>query len=103
MSKPRPSYKPRARLHVVHRNPLAAFPSDSLLSQVREHTEAGEMVRVCRYGHGFYHLVQNGTLFLALPAEGSPIGTYENVAAALLAGDRHVGIDFPPFSPRGAA
>ncbi len=102
----RPSRIPRARLHVVHRNPLAAFPSDSLLSQVREHSEAGEMVRVCRYAHGFYSVVKNDRLFLVLSAEGAALGTFDNVAAALLAGDRHVeflprvnGDDFP----RGAA
>ena len=99
----RPRYAPRPRMHIVHRNPLAAFPSDSLLSQVREHTEAGEMVRVCRYGHGFYNVVKNHRAFLVLSAEGDAVGTFEDIASAVLAGDKHVGGDFPPSSPRGAA
>ncbi len=89
---PSPGRIPRARLHLVARGLIGGFPSDELLTQVREHADLGERVRLHRHGFRAYDVVQNDTAFLVLPVVGrlTPIGTFGNVCAALMAGGSYV-------------
>ena len=80
-----------APLKIIQRFTPLGF--DHLLSEVREAAERGQRVRVCRWRMPFFYIVRNGPLFLTLPAEGSPIGSFESVAAAIMAGDRHAEAD----------
>ena len=83
---------PRARVHIVPRGLIGGLPSNALLSQVREHAELGERVRLHRYGYRAFDVVRNGDRWLVLPVVGrsTPIGTFDNVWAALAAGDAYV-------------
>lgn len=105
---------PRARLYLIPRGLMGGLPSDELLMQVREHTDLGERVRLQRHGFRAYDVVKNGSEFLVLPVIGrlTPIGTFGNIAAAILAGDAYVEAvrrcdydveDDEGFDPRGAA
>ncbi|WP_237482655.1 hypothetical protein [Lichenibacterium dinghuense] len=83
---------PRARVHIVPRGLIGGLPSNALLSQVREHTELGERVRLHRFGYRAFDVVRNGDRWLVLPVVGrsTPIGTFDNVWAALAAGDAYI-------------
>ncbi len=63
---------------------------DHLFSDIREHCMRGGEVRIQRYGSRPYSIVLNDTLWLARPLGGSPIGSFENIAAAVFAADRYV-------------
>ncbi len=98
------SYKPprQAPLKIVQR--FTSSGDDHLLSEIREHAGRGAMVRVCRWRQPFFSIVQNGNQFLVLPSQGSPVGTFENIAAAVVAGDKSIqAIDYDDFDPKGAA
>ncbi len=63
---------------------------DYLFGAIREHCTRGGEMRVQRYGAAPYSIVQNGDLWLARPIEGSPIGSFQNIAAAVMAADRYM-------------
>ena len=106
MSRRAPCRPPRrAPLKILQR--FTPKGDDHLLSEIQHFAKRGCMVRVCRWRMPFFHIVQNGTQFLVLPGQGSPIGTFENIVAAVSAGDEHVEgsdeDDFDGLDPRGAA
>ena len=92
MNRHRNSEVPPARVWSTRRNPVAGFPTTSFATLVREHADLGERVRVRRDGHTYYDLVRNGGAFLVLSSmvDAEPIGTFDDVSAAILAGDRRV-------------
>ncbi len=63
---------------------------DRLFSDIREHCTRGGEVRIQRYGSKPYSIVLNDTLWLARPLVGEPIGSFENIAAAVMTADRHM-------------
>ena len=63
---------------------------DRLFSAIREHCTRGGEVRVQRFGTAPYSIVLNDTLWLARPLVGEPIGSFEYIAAAVFAADRHM-------------
>ncbi len=96
------------------RSPLVPHPSlkflwrhtpkgdDYLFGAIREHCTRGGEIRVQRFGTAPYSIVLNGDLWLARPIDGSPIGSFENIAAAVMAADRYMdAADGIP--PRGRA
>ncbi len=63
---------------------------DHLFSAIREHCQRGGEVRLQRFGCKPYSIVLNGTLWFARPVVGDPIGSFENIAAAVMIADRHM-------------
>ena len=86
---------------------------DHLFGVIRAHCTRGGEVRVQRYGSHPYSIVLNGTLWLARPLVGDPIGSFGNIAAAVMGADRFMDeqaqaraqhqADFGGDEPGGAA
>ncbi len=109
---PRSSRISRASVWSTRRNPIAGYPTHAFAALIREHAGLGERVRVRRDGFTFFDIVENGDAFLVLSSmvDAAPIGTFGDLAAAILAGDRHVEMvrrgEFDAqddLDPRGAA
>lgn len=63
---------------------------DYLFGAIREHCTRGGEARVQRYGVAPYSIVLNDRLWLARPIDGSPIGSFDCIAAAVIAADRYM-------------
>ena len=96
---------PRAPVAHVWGSP--ARDTDNMLSEIREHAQRGRRVHVMRAGSSGFEIVLNGSQFLVRAREGDVVGTFDNIMAGVIAGDRHLDHrdedDFGDDEPKGVA